>query len=196
VGCPPQVPITGARKTVKILGAIELWRTPFDYRQEKVFNATTYLGFLDQLARRYRRRGAILIQDNASCHKDRNSENPSHQQLSADPDVSVGHPPLNINTFLLESCTPSNHMLVHAVDEHAVKVKQDGWTPALAAPVVDRPAPFLSAPFSSMPFRKRHVHGAAPWRHSGIRGIVHKPETVLILRKGSSLVGASEGNWG
>ena len=28
------------------------------------------LGFLEQLARRYRRQGAILIQDNASYHKD------------------------------------------------------------------------------------------------------------------------------
>jgi transposase len=58
-------------QTVKIFGAIELWRTRFDRRQEKVFKATTYLGFLDQLARRYRRRGAMLIQDNASYHKDR-----------------------------------------------------------------------------------------------------------------------------
>ena len=47
VGCPPEVPVTGERKNVKILGAIELWRTRFDYRQDTVFNATTYLGFLD-----------------------------------------------------------------------------------------------------------------------------------------------------
>src|SRR5216684_3663087 len=65
-----EVPVTGERKNVKILGAIELWRTRFDYRQDTVFNATTYLGFLEQLARRYRRQGAILIQDNASYHKD------------------------------------------------------------------------------------------------------------------------------
>ena len=55
---------------MKILGAIELWRTRFDYRQDTVFNADTYLGFLEQLARRYRRQGAIMIQDNASYHKD------------------------------------------------------------------------------------------------------------------------------
>jgi len=61
IGCPPEVPVTGDRKNVKILGAIELWRTRFDYRQDTVFNATTYLGFLEQLARRYRRQGAILI---------------------------------------------------------------------------------------------------------------------------------------
>jgi len=71
VGCPPEVPVTGERKNVKILGAIELWRTRFDYRQDTAFNTTTYLGFLEQLARRYRRQGAILIQDNASYHKKR-----------------------------------------------------------------------------------------------------------------------------
>jgi len=64
-----QVPVTGERKNVKILGAVELWRARFDYRQETVFNAATYLGFLEQLARRYRRQGAVLIQDNASYHK-------------------------------------------------------------------------------------------------------------------------------
>jgi hypothetical protein len=53
--------VTGERKNVKILGAIELWCTRFDYRQDTVFNATTYLDFLEQLARRYRRQGAILI---------------------------------------------------------------------------------------------------------------------------------------
>lgn len=70
VGHPPEVPVTGERKSVKILGAIELWGTRFHYRQDTGFNASTYLTFLDQLARSYRRRGAILIQDNASYHKD------------------------------------------------------------------------------------------------------------------------------
>ena len=70
VGQPPQVPVTGDRKRVKILGAIELWRTRFHYRQDTIFNASTYLAFLEQLAGSYRRRGAILIQDNASYHKD------------------------------------------------------------------------------------------------------------------------------
>ena len=51
---------------MKIPGAIELWRARFDYRQDTVFNASAYLGFLEQLARRYRRQGAIMIQDNAS----------------------------------------------------------------------------------------------------------------------------------
>jgi transposase len=70
VGCPAEVPVTGERKNVKVFGAVELWRARFDYRRETVFNATTYLGFLEQLARRYRRQGAILVQDNASYHKD------------------------------------------------------------------------------------------------------------------------------
>ncbi|MBV8899474.1 MAG: IS630 family transposase [Verrucomicrobia bacterium] len=69
VGCPVEVPVTGERKNVKIFGAVELWRARFDYRQETVFNAVTYLSFLEQLARRYHRQGAVLIQDNASYHK-------------------------------------------------------------------------------------------------------------------------------
>ena len=51
VGHPPEVPVTGERKSIKILGAIELWRARFHYRQDTVFNADTYLGFLEQLAR-------------------------------------------------------------------------------------------------------------------------------------------------
>lgn len=70
VGCPPQVPVTGERKSVKILGAVELWHARFHYQQDTVFNASTYLAFLHRLAPHYRRRGAILIQDNASYHKD------------------------------------------------------------------------------------------------------------------------------
>ena len=70
MGHPPEVPVTGERKSVKILGAIELWRSRFHYKQDTTFNAVTYLSFLEQLARHYRRRGAILIQDNASYHKD------------------------------------------------------------------------------------------------------------------------------
>jgi hypothetical protein len=70
VGCPPEVPVRGECKNVKIPGAIQLWCTRFDYRQDNVFNATTYLGFLEQLARRCRRQGAILIPDNASYYED------------------------------------------------------------------------------------------------------------------------------
>ena len=70
VGRAPEFWVTGERKTVKILGAIELRRTRFHYRQDSVFNASTYLAFLELLAQHYRHQGAILIQDNASYHKD------------------------------------------------------------------------------------------------------------------------------
>jgi hypothetical protein len=70
VGHPPEVPVTGERHSVKILGAVELWRCRFHYQADSVFNASTYLAFLERLARRYRRQGALLIQDNASYHKD------------------------------------------------------------------------------------------------------------------------------
>ena len=62
--------MTGQRKSVKIFGAIELCKARFHYRQDTVFNASTYFAFLEQLARSYRRQGALLIQDNATYHKD------------------------------------------------------------------------------------------------------------------------------
>ena len=69
VGHPPEGPVTGHRKSVKILGAVELWHARFHYQQDRVFNAVTYLAFLESLVGRYRRQGAIPIQDNASSHK-------------------------------------------------------------------------------------------------------------------------------
>ena len=57
IGHPPEVAVTGERHSVKILGAIELWRCCFHYQPDSVFNASTYLAFLEQLARRYRRQG-------------------------------------------------------------------------------------------------------------------------------------------
>jgi hypothetical protein len=61
------VPITGERKSVKILGAVELQDRRFLDQRDPVFNGQTYLHFLQrQLAPRYRQRGAILVQDNAS----------------------------------------------------------------------------------------------------------------------------------
>ena len=70
MGHPPAVSVTGERHSVKILGAVELWRCRFHYQADSVFNASTYLAFLERLARRYRRQGALLIQDNASYHMD------------------------------------------------------------------------------------------------------------------------------
>src|SRR6266576_2736549 len=48
---------------------IELWKARFHYQRDCVFNAETYLVFLQRLARCYRRQGAILVHDNASYHK-------------------------------------------------------------------------------------------------------------------------------
>jgi transposase len=71
IGTPPVVPVTGQRKSAKIFGAVELYSARFLYQSETVFNADTYLAFMrNTVAPRYRRRGAILIQDNASYHKD------------------------------------------------------------------------------------------------------------------------------
>ena len=50
VGRAPEFWVTGDRKTVKVLGAIELWRTRFHYRQDSVFHAETDLAFLKLLA--------------------------------------------------------------------------------------------------------------------------------------------------
>jgi len=36
VGRPPEIPVTGQRKSIKILGAIELFQTRFHYRQDTV----------------------------------------------------------------------------------------------------------------------------------------------------------------
>jgi hypothetical protein len=70
VAHPPEVPVTGQRKSVKILGAVEMYRARFHYRRDKVFNADTYLGFVEEAVSPYRRRGAILVQDNASYRKE------------------------------------------------------------------------------------------------------------------------------
>lgn len=63
--------MTGQRNSIKIFGAVELYSAKFLYKRDNVFNADTYGAFLEDIARRYRRKGALLIQDNASYHKDR-----------------------------------------------------------------------------------------------------------------------------
>lgn len=70
-GHQPQVPVTGARKSVKIFGAVELRSARFCYHRDEVFNGETYLVYLEHLARHFYPRRSILIQDNASYHKDR-----------------------------------------------------------------------------------------------------------------------------
>jgi transposase len=71
-GCQPQVPVTGERKSVKIFGCVELYSARFTYHRDTVFNAETYLDFLEQVARCYYPHRVIFIQDNASYHKDQN----------------------------------------------------------------------------------------------------------------------------
>lgn len=62
--------MTGQRKSIKIFGAIEVQEAKFHYQRDEVFNAETYLAFLEKLARIYFPRKTFLIQDNASYHKD------------------------------------------------------------------------------------------------------------------------------
>jgi len=69
VGSQPKIPVTGQRKSVKIFGCIEIYSARFLYHRSTVFNAQTYLEFLEKIAKRYHGRKIIYIQDNASYHK-------------------------------------------------------------------------------------------------------------------------------
>ena len=69
-GIQPKVPITGQRKSVKIFGCVDAVSARFLYRRDTVFNADTYLNFLEQIAKRYYKKHIFYIQDNASYHKD------------------------------------------------------------------------------------------------------------------------------
>jgi transposase len=69
-GHQPAIPVTGQRKSVKIFGCVEVFSASFIYRREEVFNAETYLRFLEQLAKHYHGHQVFYIQDNASYHKD------------------------------------------------------------------------------------------------------------------------------
>ena len=66
----PQVPVTGQRRSVKVFGCVEIHSARFLYRRDSVFNAETYLDFLEQVARHYYPRPVFWVQDNASYHKD------------------------------------------------------------------------------------------------------------------------------
>jgi len=63
--------VTGQRKSIKIFGCVELFTARFFYHRDTVFNAGSYLVFLEQIARHYYPQPVILIQDNASYHKDK-----------------------------------------------------------------------------------------------------------------------------
>lgn len=65
------MPVTGQRKSVKVFGCVEVQSARFLYHRDTVFNAATYLDFLEQVARAYYPRPVFWIQDNASYHKDR-----------------------------------------------------------------------------------------------------------------------------
>lgn len=70
-GCQPLVPVTGERKSVKIFGCVDIFSARFLYRRDEVFNAATYLLFLNDIANTYQRQKVYYIQDNASYHKDK-----------------------------------------------------------------------------------------------------------------------------
>ena len=57
---------------MKIFGCVDIFSARFVYRRDDVFNAETYLNFLEQVAKRYYRKHIFYIQDNASYHKDGN----------------------------------------------------------------------------------------------------------------------------
>lgn len=69
-GQQPLVPVTGQRKSVKIFGCVDVFSARFHYKQDEVFNADTYLEFLEQVVRRHYKKKIFYIQDNASYHKD------------------------------------------------------------------------------------------------------------------------------
>lgn len=64
------VEVTGQRKSVKVFGCVNISTAKFEYMLGEVFNATTYLSFLEQIIRANYRKKIFYIQDNASYHKD------------------------------------------------------------------------------------------------------------------------------
>jgi transposase len=70
-GHQPLIPVTGQRKSIKIFGCVDVFSARFLYRRDTVFNAQTYLGFLEQVARQTHGQKVFFVQDNASYHKDK-----------------------------------------------------------------------------------------------------------------------------
>lgn len=68
MGVQPLIPVTGQRKSVKIFGAVEIYSAKFTYQRSDVFNADTYLQYLEHLAREYYPKRTYLIHDSASYH--------------------------------------------------------------------------------------------------------------------------------
>ena len=69
-GQQPLVPVTGQRKSIKMFGCVSVYAGKFIYQRDNVFNAETYLNFLEKVARQYHRKKIFYSQDNASYHKD------------------------------------------------------------------------------------------------------------------------------
>ena len=69
-GCQPRVPVTGERKSVKVFGCVEIYSARFLFHYEPVFNADTYVCFLERMARSYYPRPVHYIHDRASYHRD------------------------------------------------------------------------------------------------------------------------------
>lgn len=61
--------MTGARSSVKIYGSVDVFSARFLYNRKEVFNARTYIEFLEHNARAYYPQEVYHIQDNASYHK-------------------------------------------------------------------------------------------------------------------------------
>lgn len=55
---------------MKVFGCVDVTSAQFHYRLDDVFNANTYLEFLEGVVKRYRKKKIFYIQDNASYHKD------------------------------------------------------------------------------------------------------------------------------
>lgn len=70
-GHQPIINVTGARESVKIFGCVEIFTGIFLYHQANVFNAFTYLDFLNQVVNRFFGQPIYYIQDNASYHKEK-----------------------------------------------------------------------------------------------------------------------------
>ena len=54
-----------------MFGCVDIFSARFLYHQDEVFNADTYLAFLETLAKEYHGQRVYYIQDNASYHKDK-----------------------------------------------------------------------------------------------------------------------------
>lgn len=69
-GSQPEIPVTGERRSVKVFGCVDIYSARFLFRRDSVFNAETYLDFLEQVADRCYPQPVIWIQDNAAYHKE------------------------------------------------------------------------------------------------------------------------------